>query len=149
MNTAEDYADVGGLALQRDTGGGSSSDDEGCLMSRDSTDAAVVNTRLKADGGPMTVTAAKTGAYTAAAGEIVRVDPSGGTFTVTFPASPTGGDQVGVWCDQDDTTSITIGGNGNVVEYPWTAARTISSFLWAGAGRCDVWRYDGTDWRLA
>ena len=38
---------------------------------------------------PWNFTATKTSAYTAAIGEVVKCDPSGGTFAVTLPAVPT------------------------------------------------------------
>lgn len=45
-------------------------------------------------GGGKTVTAVQTGAYTAAANEIVRVDSTGAAFTVTLPSGPANGDEI-------------------------------------------------------
>jgi hypothetical protein len=47
-------------------------------------------------GGGMTATSIKTTAYTAVANDLVRVNSSGGAFTVTLPSAPTDGDQIGV-----------------------------------------------------
>lgn len=42
------------------------------------------------------ITSIKIAAYTAAAGEIVRVDPSAGGFTVTLPATHVAGSEISV-----------------------------------------------------
>lgn len=47
-------------------------------------------------GASLTPTAVKTGNYTAAVGELVRVNSTAGGFTVTLPSSLADGDQVGV-----------------------------------------------------
>lgn len=63
--------------------------------------------------GRQTVTAVQTGAYNAAWGETVRVDPSGGAFTVTLPtAAGNAGRRLTVKNVTADTTAVTIDGNG-------------------------------------
>ena len=64
--------------------------------------------------GGWTVTAVKTGAYTAAWGELVRCDPSGGGFTVTLPSAVgRAGESVAVKNTTTSTNTITIDGDGS------------------------------------
>lgn len=64
--------------------------------------------------GRFEITTVKTGAYTAAWGECVRCDPSGGAFTVTLPtAVGNDGRQIIVKNTTDDATAITIDGNSS------------------------------------
>jgi len=59
------------------------------------------------------ITESKTGVYTAAFGEVVRCDPSGGGFTITLPAAAGGtGKVVIVKNTTSSTNTITIDGNG-------------------------------------
>ena len=69
-------------------------------------------------GGGMTVVATKTGAYTASANEVVPVDSSGGSFTITFPASPGTEDRIIVIDVGKNCTSapVTIARNGNTID---------------------------------
>jgi hypothetical protein len=64
--------------------------------------------------GGLTVTAEKTGNYTAANNEKVPCDTSGGAFTLTFPPTPSVGDRV-AFIDVGDnfgTFNLTLGRNG-------------------------------------
>lgn len=85
----------------------------------------------------------KTANYTTSAGEGVIADTSGGTFTITLPASPSTGDQV-IIADGSNwaTTNLTVGRNGSTIE-------GVASDL-----TCDVegisvtMVYDGSTWQL-
>lgn len=68
-------------------------------------------------GGGSNPWSRKTANYTAVAGDQLIVDTTGGTFTITLPASPSEGDSVkladgGNWA----TTSFTVNRNGNKIE---------------------------------
>jgi hypothetical protein len=69
-------------------------------------------------GGGITYTTVKTSNYTAAVNDGVQTDTSGGSFTVTLPATPAVGAQVivtdsgGSWA----TNNLTIGRNGSTIE---------------------------------
>lgn len=70
-----------------------------------------VNQRLDVDFSVIgyTVTATKTANYTAADGEVVMCDPSGGGFTVTLPAGNSAKrQQVAVKNDTNSTNTITV-----------------------------------------
>lgn len=68
---------------------------------------------VTAPEGRWSVSAVQTGAYTAAAGELVRCDPTGGAFTVTLPtAVGIAGRKVLIKNVTSDTTTITIDGAG-------------------------------------
>ncbi len=68
--------------------------------------------QLVAREGQFVVTTVKTGAYTAAWGELVRCDPSGGAFTVTLPAAASNaGRQIIVKNTTSSAAAITIDGN--------------------------------------
>jgi hypothetical protein len=59
----------------------------------------------------------KTGAYTAAAGDRLLADTGGGAFTITLPASPSGGDEIEiVLCNDPSTNNLTIGRNSETIE---------------------------------
>lgn len=95
-------------------------------------------------GGAGTITSAqvasnvvaKTNTYTAASGDFVMGDTTGGAWTLTLPASPATGDQVGV--------KLTAG----------SAALTVSPNVDGGAitlttvGHAYVFVWDGSAWRL-
>src|SRR5689334_22299261 len=69
--------------------------------------------------GSRSITAVKTGPYTAASGEIVRTDTSGGAFTVNLPAAPSDGAQVDVVDDGSGGSwsghNLTLGRNGATI----------------------------------
>jgi hypothetical protein len=87
------------------------------------------------------VTTAKTANYTAAAGDLVVCDASGGAFTVTFPAAPSADDKIGVYVESGSfTLAITIQGNGK------TLANFGSSKTLQAPGDILIFQYDGTAW---
>ena len=87
------------------------------------------------------VTTAKTANYTAAAGDLVVCDASGGAFTVTFPAAPSADDKIGVYVESGSfTLAVTIQGNGK------TLANFGSSKTLQAPGDILIFQYDGTAW---
>jgi hypothetical protein len=62
--------------------------------------------------------AVKTSNYTASAGEGVFANTTGGSFTVTLPASPSLGDEVSIkdYAGTFDTNALTIGRNSQPIE---------------------------------
>lgn len=83
-------------------------------------------------GPDYTVTTVKTGAYTAAAGELVRCDPSGAGFNVTLPA--VGGGNAGKRIRVENVTT-----SGNSITVLPTGADTIE-----GAANAEIaGAYDG------
>ena len=72
-----------------------------------------IDAALAGAGGGLTAVN-KSAAYTAEAGEFVRCDVSGGSFTITLPASPADGDKVAIGDDAANasTYNITVGRNG-------------------------------------
>jgi hypothetical protein len=60
----------------------------------------------------LTPTATKTGTYTAASGEIVCYNASGGTFSVRAPASPSDRAWFTIKEVAGSSTAITVDGNG-------------------------------------
>ena len=85
----------------------------------------VTDTYLKWNGSAYTWSAVaagsswqrKTANYTAVAGDKIVADTTGGTFTITLPATPTTGASV-VIADGGDwqTTNLTVGRNGSTIE---------------------------------
>ena len=82
---------------------------DGTTLTRGASGLSVTNPE-----GLWTVTAVQTGTYGASVGEIVRADPSGGTFTINLPTAASIGGQ-GIWIKNvtADTTAITVDGNGS------------------------------------
>jgi len=77
-----------------------------------------VKAYVDAKQGGFISTAIQTSAYTASAGDRVLCDTSGGTFTVTLPATPTAGDMVNIMdvansFSQSD--KLTLGRNGESI----------------------------------
>ncbi len=89
----------------------------------------------------LSVTAVKTGNYTAAIGELVRCDPSAGEFTVTLPtASGNSGKPIIVKNVTNSLVAIIVDGNG---------AETIdgvANFIISGPRYALHVRSDGTNW---
>ena len=83
---------------------------------------------------------------TADVGERMIYDPSGGTFTLNAPASPSIGDRWGVKNRTTDTTAITVSGNGSNIEDPTASFALAASFSLTGDGIGVEWEYDGTQW---
>ena len=63
-------------------------------------------------------TAIKTGAYTAVASDLVRVNSAAGAFTVSLPASPADGDKVGIFdvTNSCATNAVLVGANTKTIE---------------------------------
>lgn len=98
---------------------------------------------VTAPEGQFTVTATKTGAYAAAIGELVRCDPSGGTFAVTLPtAVGVSGRQIVVKNVTSSATAITF--NTTSAQTIDTAASGATSIA-AGFGS-RVFMSDGSNW---
>lgn len=96
-----------------------------------------------------TTGAAKTSAYNAVAGEHVRFDGSGGSFTITLDASPSANDRVGAVEVGTNATQVDMFGNGNSIISPsgligGSAAMTTvhGSFIWKFDGVDSVWRME-------
>lgn len=91
-------------------------------------------------GGGLTITSKTTG-YTAADGDLVSCDASGGAFTITMPASPSTDDRIGIYLENGSfTLAVTIQGNGNnLAEYGTSVAlKTPGDLL--------MFQYDGSKW---
>ena len=84
----------------------------------------------------------KTANYTASANEGIIADTSGGSFTVTLPASPATGDTVIIADGADwSTNNLTVGRNGSTIEGD-AADMTMD------LGNVSVqFTYDGTTWQ--
>lgn len=72
-------------------------------------------------GGGLTVTSIKTTGYTAAVGELVRVNSTSASFTVTLPTTPTDGDKLAVFdianaCEAYPVLLAIAGGSGDTIE---------------------------------
>ena len=72
----------------------------------------------EADAGGTSWQAVKTTTYTAAAGEGIFANTSGGAWTLTLPSSPTIGDEVAVvdYAGTFDTNNLTIGRNSKNIQ---------------------------------
>lgn len=93
-------------------------------------------------GGGLTVdTVVKTANFTAVAGNQYLCDTSGGSFTLTFPATPSVGDKVGIvdYAQSFATNSLLLGRNG-VKVLRQSADGSIGTDDWSGN-----WMYYGTD----
>lgn len=92
--------------------------------------------------GGITYTTVKTSNYTASANDGVQTSTSGGSFTVTLPATPAVGDQVivtdsvGSWA----TNNLTIGRNGSTIE------GDASDLICDISGVSVQFVYNGTTW---
>jgi len=78
--------------------------------------------------------------------ERVLYDPSGGTFTIRAPATPTISDHWAVKNFSASLTAITISGNGSNIEDPTISFALAASFSLSGDGIAVEWEYDGTQW---
>lgn len=141
-------------------GGPRAKDSSGVVQLRNNADTAfakgqcadptaaddIANKRYVDTVAPPKFTATKSSNYTASSNEHVKYDPSGPTFTLTMPSSPSTNDQVGIKNVTTDIGAITLAGNGNNVEDPAAPGSTSSSVSVAGAGVSLVYQYDGTAW---
>lgn len=99
------------------------------------------------NGGLLHTTgAAKTGAYTALAGELVRYDATGGTFTVEVPASPADNTRFGIVEIGDDGTQITIDAGSDTVIGPGGTSGTtlllgseLTALIWEFSSDDSTW----------
>lgn len=97
---------------------------------------------------PQSVSAAAvTGATQGEFREVVQFDPSGGTFTITMPASPGINDTFGVKNVTTDATTITISGGAETLEGPGTQTPAASQVI-GGDGIALNWIYNGASWSL-
>lgn len=80
--------------------------------------AAWVDLSATGGGGGLSPTAVKTANYTAAANDLVRVNSESGAFTVTLPASPADGAQIGILdiTSSCDTYAVLVSPNGKTIE---------------------------------
>lgn len=107
---------------------------------------AQINTLSGGGGGGaggLTITG-KSGAYTAAVGDLVVCDASSGAFTLTMPASPSANDRVGVYIEHASfTLPVVVQGNGKqLAEYG-------TSLTMRTPGDLIIFQYDGTKWIVA
>jgi hypothetical protein len=84
----------------------------------------------------------KTAAYTAAAGEFVKADATGGAFTVTLPASPAVGASVTVKKADASANAVTVVGSGVTTIDGDTNAQIVSQHTSV------TFIYDGTNWTV-
>ena len=87
-------------------------------------------------------TTAKTAAFTAVSNKGYFVNTTSGAITVTFPASPTAGDVIGIkdYANTADTNNITINPNGNnlngsSINYPINIEGASGEFIYVDATR--------------
>jgi hypothetical protein len=94
-------------------------------------------------GGGGTTWSVKTANYTAVTGDGIVADTSGGTFTITLPASPSAGDNV-ILADGGDwgATNLTVARNGSTIE---DAAENLT--LDVGSIQVHL-IYSGTTWEV-
>jgi uncharacterized protein YbjQ (UPF0145 family) len=103
---------------------------------------------LGAGASGLVSTAQKTANYTLAVDDLAHYDPSGGTFTLTLPATPSANDRCAIHNDTADLTAITVAGNGSNVLDP-VALVLGASFTYGGFEARHstlVFRYTGTVW---
>lgn len=74
-------------------------------------------------------------------------DPSGGTFSLKAPLTPARGDRFGIVNATDDTTAITVDGNGKNIVNPSTK-QSVASFSYNEKFGCLSYVYDGSKWLL-
>ena len=104
-------------------------------------DAAIAG--VGSGSGGLTVTA-KTAGYTAANGDLVVCDATGGSFNVTMPASPTLDDRIGIYLEHGSASLVvTVQGNGKVL------AEFGSAVALQTPGDLIVFQYDGAKWVIA
>lgn len=110
-------------------------------------DLVTWNTFTPGGGGggfvPWTVTAIKTSAYSPAVWETVRVDPTGGAFTITLPtAASISGQQIKIKNISTSVNTVTIDGFGSE-----TVDGSLA-FLVNVPFECVTVESDGTNWMV-
>lgn len=97
-------------------------------------------------GGGLSPTAVKTANYTAVANDLVRADSAGGPFTVTLPASPADGAQIGILdiTKNCGTNAVLVSPNGKTIEGD---SGGLSIDL-AGAYIQLLYTASGTNWKV-
>ena len=84
----------------------------------------------------------KSAAYTAAVNQAIIADTSGGSFTITLPATPSVGDTVIIADGADfSINSLIVSGNGKLIEGYNTFTLNIKNV------KVDF-VYDGTSWQV-
>jgi hypothetical protein len=93
------------------------------------------------------ITDVKTANYQVVAYELVQYDPSGGTFTLTFPANPTQGEVVSIKNTTFDPSPITISSANNVETH---VGLVVTSFTIRQEDFFAQWSFDAVNsiWRL-
>lgn len=85
----------------------------------------------------------KTGAYTAVNGDKIVANTSGGTFTITLPATPSAGNIVTIADGADwSVTNLTVARNGSTIE---GLAQDVTVDV---KGISIDFVYDGTTWQI-
>ena len=85
----------------------------------------------------------KTTTYTALAGDKIIADTSGGTFTITLPATPAEGDVIEIADGADwATTNLTVARNGSTIE------GLSEDIIFNIKGASVRFIYDGTTWEI-
>lgn len=100
-------------------------------------------TGISAGSFTWTVTGIKTTTYTAAIGELVRVDTTGGSFTVTLPtASGNSGKQIAVKRTTNSLNNLTVGTTGGqTIDGAGSVTMTSGTPM-----ACVIFVSDGTNW---
>lgn len=84
--------------------------------------------------------------------EILKYDPSGGTFTLSLPNDVSltveKGDLAGIKNISTSATSITVDAPNSTLEDPGSLGTLSASISVGAAGVGYIWQYDGTNWLL-
>lgn len=122
--TTKAYVDAGDAAQKAYTDATAFSSAGGTLPAQTSNARKVIKTDGSAASWqwPLTPWAKKTANYTALSNDRIAADTSGGSFTVTLPASPVDGDEVVISDDGNSSTNqgwathnLTVSRNGNTI----------------------------------
>lgn len=102
---------------------------------------STIQTTAASAGGSFS---AKTTTYTAVSGDNILANTSGGSWTLSLPASPATGNSVQV-----------VDSGGNFGQYPLTVGRNSSTIMGAAEnmildvnGAATTFVYNGTTWRV-
>ena len=100
---------------------------------------------LPGTGAIPSLTGLKIANYPANVLDLVLYDPSGGTFQIDAPTSPSLGERWSLKNATTNVTAVTIDGNGNNIENPSTTT-IVASYSLAVALVSVDYIYDGTNW---